>query len=270
MIKFVRLVLIHGRIKRNSDISSSSGIIRKHCLELINLKKQKIDAEDDSKDILGVALRSGTFSEEQLVDQLMTFLVAGHETTASALTWVTYLLAKNPKVQATLRAEIVSALPQDAQSVTATAIDGLRYLQAVCNETLRLYPPVALTVRVAVQDTTIVGHHIPKGTGITLPPWAVNASTELWGEDAAEFRPERWLNPEKSDGASNFSFMTFLHGPRSCIGEKFARGELACLVAAWVRSFDTRLPDDDFVPEIRGGISVKPLGGLLVKIRRLD
>ncbi len=264
-----------GSFKRNSDIQNSSIIIRKHCMSLIELKKQKIDgAEDGKRDIIAVALKSGAFSVQELSDQVMTFLAAGHETTASAMTWTIYLLSKYPKVQATLREEILATIPRQsdqAQSVTATTIDSLRYLQAVCNESIRLFPPVALTVRVSVRDTVIAGQHIPKGTTITLPPWAVNTATELWGADAGEFVPERWLDPEKAGGSSsNFAFMTFLHGPRSCIGEKFARGELACLVAAWVRAFDTTLAEDGFVPEIRGGITVKPLGGLRVKVRRLD
>lgn len=241
-------------------------------MSLIELKKQKLRAsEDSSQDIIEVALKSGVFTDQELVDQLMTFLVAGHETNASAMTWTMYLLSKYPKIQAKLREEILSAIPDETcqtGSVTSNVIDNMRYLQAVCNEALRLYPPVALTVRVAVQDTTVAGQFIPKGTAITLPPYAVNAEKGLWGQNALEFVPERWLSPEKNgEGSSNFSFMTFLHGPRSCIGEKFARGELACLVAAWVRAFHTELTDENFVPEIRGGITIKPLGGLHVKLR---
>jgi cytochrome P450 len=228
-------------------------------------------ADDGNGDIIGIALSSGAFSDEQLVDQLMTFLAAGHETTATAMTWILYHLAKNPDIQAVLRNELTAVIPPNAKSVTAAHLDGLHHLHAVCNEALRLHPPVALTVRVTVQDTTIAGYHIPKGTNVTLSPWAVNAAAEHWGKDAAEFRPERWLGAERLDrAANNFSFMTFLHGPRSCIGEKFARGELTCLIAAWVMSFDTRLLDADFVPQIRAGITVKPLHGLPLKVQRID
>lgn len=248
-------------------------------MSLIELKQQKPPtAEDEKRDIIAVALKSGAFSVPELSDQVMTFLAAGHETTASALTWTIYLLCKHPQIQAKLREELLAAMPHgQAQPVTATTIDSLRYLQAICNESLRLFPPVALTVRVSVRDTIIAGQAIPKGTTLTLPPWAVNTATELWGADAGEFVPERWLDAGKAGGqekgggsSSNFAFMTFLHGPRSCIGEKFARGELACLVAAWVRAFETGLAEEGFVPVIRGGITVKPLGGLRVKVRRLD
>ena len=107
-------------------------------MSLIELKKQKIDGDEDGRrDIIAVALKSGAFSVPELSDQIMTFLAAGHETTASAMTWTIYLLSKYPKVQATLREEILATIPSQwgpAQSVTATTIDNLRYLQAVCNE----------------------------------------------------------------------------------------------------------------------------------------
>jgi cytochrome P450 len=198
----------------------------------------------------------------------MTFLAARHETTASAVTWTICVLAKDPRVQAKLREEIVSAIRGKSCEVTSSTIDSLRYQQAVCNETMRLFPPVSLTVRVSVQDIVIAGQHIPKGTAITLLPGAVNASTKPWGPKAAGFIPERWLDPKKAGAIGNkFSFMTFLHSPRSGIWGRFARGELACLIVAWVRAFDSQLLEDDFVPEIRGRLTVKPLNWLLVKVR---
>ena len=244
-------------------------------MSLIEGKKQKISCgKDDSVDILEVALKSGTFTDEELVGQLMTFLAAGHETTASAMTWVIYLLCKHPNVQSKLRDEIISAIPDQScpkEQVTSTTIDDLPYLRAVCNETLRLFPPAPVLIRVSDKDTIIAGEHIPNGTTIIIPAWGVNADCEFWGDDAADFVPERWLDLSRTGGSSsNFSFLTFLHGPRSCIGEKFARGELACLVAAWVRAFDTKLADEDYVPEIRGGLTVKPKNGLPVRIQLVD
>ena len=215
------------------------------------------------------------FSDDDLVDQMMTFLAAGHETTASALTWAMYLLAKHPQIQDRLRNEVRSGLPSpmdENSRVTSKSIERLPYLNAVCKEALRVYPPIMLTVREAVKDTTIQGVFIPKGTGLVLPPAAVNTSSKLWGPSAATFEPERWLNERemKSDGeSSNFNFLTFLHGPRSCIGQTFALGEFACLVAAWIGTFETRLRDENFVVEIRGGITAKPKNGLPVRLKVL-
>ena len=122
-------------------------------------------------DILSVALESGGFTDENLIDQLMTFLAAGHETTASAMTWATYLLAKHPEVQARLRAEIRENLPSisdTATTVSSLDIDRLPYLSAFCSEVLRYLSPVPLTVRVAARDTSIQGQFIPQGTQIML------------------------------------------------------------------------------------------------------
>ena len=198
----------------------------------------------------------------------------GHETTVSAVTWAVYVIAKHPEIQDRLRDELDGTLPNplsdSPSSITAEMIEKLPYLSAVCREVLRLYSPVALTIRVAVRDTSIAGQHIPEGTTVMIPPWAVNASTELWGEDAQEFKPERWQqgSSNTSDNkGTNYNYLTFLHGPRSCIGQTFAVGEMTCLLAAWVAAFDTRLADQDYVPEIRGGITAKPKDGLHVRLK---
>jgi cytochrome P450 len=270
-------VLTRGnRFKRNQDISEASGVIKSVCLSLIQGKREKLGKGVTDRDILSVALESGGFSDDDLVNQMMTFLVAGHETTASSLVWSVYLMCKHPEIQERLRAEIHSHLPNllDGEStITSTDIDCLPYLNAVCSEVLRLFPPVSLTVRETVRDTTILGHVLPKGTSIIIPPWAVNTSKALWGSNSTEFDPGRWTGTGKANtgGAeSNYSFLTFLHGPRSCIGQAFAKAELACLLAAWIGTFETTLGDPKFVPEIRGGISAKPHGGLHVIVKRVD
>lgn len=206
----------------------------------------------------------------------MTFLVAGHETSASSFIWSIYLLCKHPEVQEKLRAEVKQHLPNPldvGSRITSSDIDSLKYLNAVCNEALRLFPPVAVTVREAVRDTTILDHRIPKGTSITIPPWAVNTQKALWGPSAMDFDPSRWIKADKTTKAgaeSNYSFLTFLHGPRSCIGQGFAKAELACLLAAWIGTFETTLIDPTFVPQIGRSISPKPQGGLHVTVKRID
>ncbi len=150
-------------------------------------------------------------------------------------------------------------------------MEKMSYLNAVCREVLRLFPPVAMTIRIAVKDTMICGQPIPQDTVVMLPPWAVNASTELWGSNAADFRPERWL-PSASHSATdskstNYNFLTFLHGPRSCIGQSFAMGEFTCMLAAWVGVFETELQNPDMIPVIKGGITAKPKDGLHVRVK---
>ena len=262
--------------KRNEEIREARALIRRVCFQLIEEKKAKLaSGKSTDKDILSVALSSGGFSDENLINQLMTFLAAGHETTASAMVWASYLLCIHKDVQAKLRAEIRSKLPSisdQSTTVTAEQIDKVAYLHAVCHETLRYIPSVPLTMRIAASDSTIIGHPIPKNTTLILAPWAVNRDPALWGADAAEFKPERWLNADGtfngSGGAdSNYSFLTFLHGPRSCIGQKFALNEFACLLAAWIGRFEIEFDDPNFEPDIGGGVTAKPKGGLKVKAK---
>lgn len=193
--------------------------------------------------------------------------------------WAVYLLCKHPDIQQKLRDEVRTKLPPLNQDVSAAQIDDCQYLRAVCSEILRLWPPVSLTLRVAGCDTSINGQFIPKGTTVILAPWAVNTSTHLWGADALEFKPDRWLDANgkvnKQGGAdSNFSFLTFLHGPRSCIGQRFAQAEFECLLAAWAGRFETtfeegsELAKGDF--EIKGGITSKPKGGVWVRLKELE
>lgn len=186
------------------------------------------------------------------------------------------MLAKQPQMQKRLREEVRSLLPNPVEDlgpvVTSETIEKMPYLYNICREILRLFPPVAVTIRVAVKDTTICGQFIPQNTTIMIPPWAVNGNTELWGSDAAEFNPERWqrtmINPSAADSKStNYQFLTFLHGPRSCIGQSFAMGELQCLLAAWIGAFETELQDPDFVPVVKGGITAKPKDGLHVRVK---
>lgn len=220
--------------------------------------------EGETTDILSVAIESGGFSDDDLVNQLMTFLIAGHETTASALSWAICMLCKHPNIQSRLRDEIRSTIPDPrspTESVSSNDIDNLPYLNAVCNEVLRLYPGAPVTVRVAAKDTSLLGHFIPKGTSFFISPWATNANKELWGADAAEFNPDRWMGSGKANtgGAnSHYSFLTFLQGPRSCIGQSFAKGEVACLLAAWVGVFETRFVKEDYEIRVRYGLAPRP------------
>ncbi|KAL8913726.1 MAG: hypothetical protein Q9172_007223 [Xanthocarpia lactea] len=265
-------------VARNQEIPAAAQTIRRICRQLIEPKKKALDSKDGEpdKDIISVALSSGGFTEENLVDQMMTFLAAGHETTATAMIWAVYALCHKPDYQTRLRDEIRANLPSIEDSsapISAETLDRLPFLHAVCNEVLRLHPPVTLTLREAVRNTTICGQYVPKGTKIILCPGAVNTSKALWGPDALEFNPERWLAPgnANSGGApSNYAFLTFLHGPRSCIGQAFAKAEFATLVAGLVGRFEMQLEDPEAEIKIQTGITARPKGGLKVRMRAVE
>ncbi|EON96801.1 putative cytochrome p450 97b3 protein [Phaeoacremonium minimum UCRPA7] len=271
-------------VKRNEDIAAAAKVIRSTCRDLIREKKHKLERKElTDVDILSVALESGGFTEDNLVDQLMTFLAAGHETTASSMTWATYLLSRYPEIQTRLREEVRSNLPSlnDAASISSLDIDHLPYLNAVCSEVLRYWSPVPMTMRETAVETTIEGQKIPKGTRIILSPAATNKDVHLWGPDALTFNPDRWIPKFEGDkqaasggASSNYAFLTFLHGPRSCIGMSFARAEFACLLAAWVGRFEFSLKNKEEMDEtkiaIKGGITSRPAKGLYVYAKVLD
>lgn len=146
------------------------------------------------------------------------------------------------------------------------------FLAAVCNETLRLYPSAPNTVREAVVPTTVGGISIAKGTSVSIPPWAINRSRVLWGANAAEFIPDRWLQgPNAATGGaqSPFAYVTFLHGPRSCIGKSFAQLEMKCLLAPLVARFRFEPAYVGQTVEMAGFVTIKPKGGLRLRVHDL-
>ncbi|RAK73074.1 cytochrome P450 [Aspergillus fijiensis CBS 313.89] len=268
-------------LKRNKYIREGAEYIRAVALQMLREAKDLRDHEQasnakDGVDIMSVALESGSFTDEELVDQMMTFLAAGHETTSTALQWCVYALCKYPDVQTRLREEIRANLPsisvENPESVSAEVLDNLPYLHAVCNEVFRFHPSAPVTIRVANHDTSLVGQSIPKGTLIFLFPAIINHLKELWGSDADKFDPERWLGPGMANtggATSNYAFLTFLHGPRSCIGQGFAKSELACMLAAFVGRFKFELENPDAELELREGATVSPRDGVRVRLTPL-
>ena len=214
-----------------------------------------------------------------------------HETTASALTWASYLLAKHPSYQTKLRSEVTAALgsnPHSSQSPPADLANTLKqlpYLNGIIHETLRLYPTVPLTMRYALRDTSLGTQFIPQGTEVVVSIWQINRSPEIWGADAGEFRPERWISAEEATwgpngmpamkpnnhgGAkSNYDFLTFLQGPRSCIGQEFAKAEMRCLLATLVAGFEWTLAMEESRVVPRGVITIKPEHGMYLRMRPL-
>lgn len=260
---------------------AASRNVRSISRQLIRKKMSQLKKEDGaSNDIISVALERCEYSEDEVIDQAMTFLAAGHDTTSTSLQYAAFAMSKEPDIQERLREEIRTNLPPisgegttTGDGISAALLDSLPYLNAVCNELLRFYPPVPVTVRQASRDTYILNEPVKKGTIVSIPILGMNHSTELWGPDAEEFNPERWMGPgrAKMGGAeSNYALSTFIHGPRSCIGSGFARGEFLCLVAAMVGRFKIELEDPDKEMEYKIGITVCPRDGVRAKLTPLE
>ncbi|KAJ5951503.1 uncharacterized protein N7479_009916 [Penicillium vulpinum] len=270
--------------RMNDVLSTETAYLRRTCGEIVREKRatlagSKLSAQDLEADILGTMMLGGDFSDTELVDQMLTFLAAGHETTASALTWACYLLHLHPEYQTRLRNEIRTKIPSGNSPITYQDLESLPLLNGVCQEVLRLYPTVPITIREAVRNTVVAGKYIPKGTRVVLCPWAINRSPLFWGENGEEFVPERWIDtdrnghciPNNNGGAStNFAQITFLHGQRSCIGKDFARAELRCAVAGVVGRFLFEMQDPKQEIHVAGAVTIKPVEGMHLRMRRVD
>lgn len=279
-----RSILQAVPLQRNKEIAEANESIRHFCHKSIERAKDRLATREEKKetDIISVALRSEQFDDEDLMNQVMTFLVAGHETTAQTLSWAIYFLYEHPTVQSRLRSEIRNHLPpllNGHDQFLPGRLDELPYLHAVCNETLRLMPALPVVYRQAAEPTTILNHFVPAGTMIAISPWIINRLFQIWGADAEMFNPDRWLGnlpkaaaaKEGVDGKDKYNMLTFLHGPRSCIGQTFARAELPVLLSSLVGRFEFEAPlEEGNVQANFNVVTVKPKGGLKVRLRRLE
>ncbi|KAF2669789.1 cytochrome P450 monooxygenase [Microthyrium microscopicum] len=252
--------------------------LRRICQGFIDNKRKVIEKQEiPSVDILSHLIESNCFSDKELVDQLLTFLAAGHETTSSAFSWTLYTLATHPTYQSRLRHELATTLPEDPSATDpltlASTLESLPLLNGICSEVQRLWPSVPQTVRVTNRDTSLGNYFIPKDTVVATSIWFFNRLPSLWGPRAEEFLPERWIDeasgkPNNHGGAkNNYASMTFLHGPRNCIGQGLSKAELRVLVAVWVRNFEFEMarPEEEVVPV--GNVTIKPKGGLDLRMK---
>jgi cytochrome P450 len=202
-------------------------------------------------------------SERELIDEVMTLVVAGHETTASALNWTWYLLALHPEVEARLHAEIDAA-----PSVTAPGLaqmETLPYAQQVVNEALRLYPPGWLLSRRALEADVLGGFEIPAGADVLLSPYLLHRHPRFW-PDPDVFRPERFAAQNEAE-RSRFAYMPFAAGPRHCIGETFALYEMLMHLYKVARRYRlTYLPTEPV--ELEAQINLRTKNPLYMRLER--
>jgi cytochrome P450 len=200
-------------------------------------------------------------SEGKLVDNLLTFLAAGHETTAKVLTWALYLLARAPEWQERVREE--ASAVAGVRAIMGADIEQLAVTQRVIKETMRLYPPAPVLTRVATEDASLGGFEIAKDTLVVIPIYATHPHRAYW-EDPDRFDPDRFL-PENEAGRPRAQFMPFGYGPRTCIGAAFAMIEATAILATLVRGarfeWDGKLEP---IPEAR--VTLRPRGGMPLKV----
>jgi cytochrome P450 len=215
----------------------------------------------DRGDLLSMLLQAsdeqGGMSDRQLRDEAMTLFLAGHETTANALSWTWYLLAQHPEVERALLEELGKVLA--GRLPTLEDLPQLRYTEAVVTESMRLYPPAWGFGRVVIDDVDLGGYRLPVGTTLWLCPWVTQRDGRFFEEPLA-FRPERWLE-EKAKQMPRFAYFPFSGGPRVCIGNTFAMMEATLIVAAVVQRFGfTLAPGHTTTPY--ASVTLRPEGGV--------
>jgi cytochrome P450 len=202
-----------------------------------------------SKDIVSLLIAM-ELSDRDARDEIVTFVLAGHETTATALTWACYLLARHPEVSARIAAEVDEVL--EDRRMTFDDVGKLRYTAMVFNEVLRLYPPAPLFGRRAVRNIDFGAFTVPKGSSVMLSPWITHRDSRYWERPEA-FEPERW----ESSTAPKFAFFPFGGGAKMCIGDAFAKFEGIIVLAEMARRFHFALAEQQDVG-IRTGVTLQP------------
>ncbi|KAF8191593.1 cytochrome P450 [Mycena galopus ATCC 62051] len=248
-------------------IDNSQAVMRKIGLQLLQESKDEMAQSGTfekgrSRDLLSLLVKANTakdlpasqrLSDEDVLAQVPTFLVAGHETTSAGTTWALFALTQNLAAQTRLRNELLTI---ETDNPTMDALNSLSYLDCVVRETLRLHAPVPSTVRVATQDdivplsqplTDIHGTvheslRVTKGQTIMIPILAMNRDPAIWGPDSMEFIPERWESEISNSLPGVWGHMlSFLGGPRACIGYRFSLVEMKALLFTLVRAFEFEL-----------------------------
>ncbi|TCD69775.1 cytochrome P450-dit2 [Steccherinum ochraceum] len=246
--------------------------------KVFDSKKEAFAAGDEAvteqvgegKDIMSILLKANMAAaekdrlpEDELLGQMSTLVFAATDTTSTALTQILHTLAEHPDAQDKLREEIREA-SRDGDIPYDELVDRMPYMDAICRETLRLYPPVTFVFREALKDnilpfsepitlkdgTAVNDMIVPKATTILISIRACNRNKAIWGEDALEWKPERWLTTlpktvteAKIPGVYS-NLMTFLGGGRSCIGFKFSQLEMKVILSVLIKSFKFSLPDN--------------------------
>jgi len=228
--------------------------------------RQRRESGEDRGDLLSALLRvqdedGSRMTDRQLRDEAMTIVLAGHETTALALSWSWYLLSEHPSARARLSEELASVL--EGRTPGLEDVRRLPFAEAVLLETMRLYPPIYGIGREAIADCELGGHHVPGGTNVYMLPWIIQRDPRFF-DAPEEFRPERWL-----DGLAKrlprFAYFPFGGGPRLCIGQQFAMLEATLVLSTIAQRWRLELEPNQRV-ELHPSLTLRPKYGLRMRL----
>ncbi|CAN6199955.1 unnamed protein product [Urochloa humidicola] len=247
---------------------------------LMDIIKSRLAAKDTAgygNDLLGLMLESCApehgettpiLTMDEIIDECKTFFFAGHDTTSHLLTWASFLLSTHPEWQDKLREEVRRECG-DNEEPSGDMLNKLKLVNMFLLETLRLYGPVTVIQRKAGSDLELGGVRVPEGAILTIPIATIHRDKELWGEDAGEFRPERFENGVTRAAKHPNALLSFSSGPRSCIGQNFAMIEAKAVVAMMLQKFSLEL-SPKYVHAPMDVITLRPTHGLPMLLKRLE
>jgi cytochrome P450 len=228
-------------------------------------------ATDPTEDFVNMLLDSqdpesgAAITDRQARDEVIGFFIAGHETVSSALTWTFYLLSQNPDCWRKLKAEVDEVV--GGRTPTVEDVPKLKYTEYVLLEAMRLYPPIFVLMRRALEDDTVDGYHIPKDSTIVLCAYVTHRHRDFW-DNPEGFDPERFT-PERSAHLPRMAYFPYGGGPRKCIGNTFAALEMPLVVAMVTQKYRLDLvPGQVVFPE--PAISLRPRDPVMVRVERVE
>ncbi|KAJ4848490.1 hypothetical protein Tsubulata_003361, partial [Turnera subulata] len=245
-----------------ASLKKNIKVIDDFVAKVISTKRKLLAEEgyhDEKEDILSRFLVESQKNPEKMNDRylrdiILSFMFAGKDTSATTLSWFFYLLCKNPLIQEKIAQEVkdvTGSHDNEAKAedfvayITESVLERMHYLHATLSETLRLYPVVPVDGRCADEDDILPdGYRLKKGDGVYYLGYAMGRMPYIWGEDAEEFRPERWLKDGIYQPESPFKFIAFHAGPRICLGKDFAFRQMKIVAMALLRFFRFKLADD--------------------------
>jgi cytochrome P450 len=212
--------------------------------------RQRRNGATESRDLVSILMRArdadnSAMTDGQLRDEVMTFLLAGHETTALALSWALYLLSRNPDAASQLHHEVDHVLGDRRPDVSDLSL--LTFTENVLKETMRLYPPAWGVARTVIGDFDLAGYHIPAGANIVMSQWIMHHDSRFFSQPD-DFNPDRWSDAA-CQNLPRFAYFPFGGGPRQCIGASFAMTEAILILTSIVRKYRlVQVHDDPILP----------------------
>ena len=268
---------VYYRTEKGKSFMEHCHISHKQADEVIQKRRQKLTNGQDPLsqkkyiDFLDILLLAKDqdgkgLTDEEIRDEVETFMFAGHDTTSSGISWILYNLARHPEVQKKAYEEVSKTLGHHQQQVKWEHLSQMKYLTMCIKESLRLHPPVFIITRQSSKQVNIRNDIIPKGTVMNINIYNTHHNPKVWGDDHMTYDPDRFL-PDNMAKMDPYAFIPFSAGPRNCIGQTFAMNEIKTAVALILNKFQMSV-DPNHVIELKPEITLKAKYGIMLQFEK--